>query len=414
MEWPLMTPMRQHLDDTALPDFEIAVAKGIRARLAEADISPGQSVAIGVGSRGVSPIVKIVRVVVRELKAAGLKPFVVPAMGSHGGSTAEGQAGVLRGYGITPDGVGAEINATMDTVVLGRTTSGLEVRGDAIAHGADHIVIIARVKPHTDFNGEIESGLCKMTAIGLGKRAGAELIHGAGLAENFPQVAAVAIATNRFLAGVALVENPFGQPSKVQVSAGVDFHETDRLLLREAKRILPRVPVEMLHLLVVDEMGKNISGAGMDSNVVGMHRLLCGGERLLDYRLLAVLRLTEESKGNAIGIGMADFTTQALVDSIDKNTSYVNALVSTMVQPMRVPMTFPTDEECSRAAISMATRTSQGKPRIARIKNTLELEKFWVSGHVVGELQDSGRAEVSGDPERLAFDDHGELVGHGV
>ena len=299
MKWPPMISMRQEFDSASLDDLEGELARGIRDRLARSQWEAGQSVAVGVGSRGVSPLRRVVSTVVRELSAAGLKPFIVPAMGSHGGATAEGQRQVLAELGVTAEAVGAEIRATMETVLLGKTPRGVEIYWDANAFGADRVVVIGRVKPHTDFKGEIESGLCKITAVGLGKRKGAEKIHENGLAETIPEGASVALATGKVLMGIALVENPFDQPAIVKVVGPDQFLQTDRELLALAKRMLPRIPTDSLHLLVVDEMGKNISGAGMDTNVVGMYRLLGYGERKPDYRYLAALRLTEASHGNA-------------------------------------------------------------------------------------------------------------------
>ena len=410
VDWPLMTPMRQEFDVTTVPDLESELSMQVRARLAKSKVVEGGSVAVGVGSRGVSPIRRVVSTIVSELKLAGLRPFIVPAMGSHGGSTAAGQQDVLEQYGISEETVGCEVRPTMDTHILGQTPQGVQIHGDANAYSADHIVIVARVKPHTDFKADIESGLCKMLSIGLGKRNGAETIHAAGLAETIPEAATVALGTGKILFGVALVENALDLPALVRVAADYEFHSTDRELLVTAKRILPRLPADSLDLLIVDEMGKNISGAGMDTNIVGTWRLHASSDRNPDYRYLAALRLTKESNGNASGIGMADFTTRALVDAIDFQASNINAITSLVTTAVRVPITFETDEICLETGVSVANRLSPSRPRIGRIKNTMELETFWVTQPVAVELECAGRAKPDGEPEPFEFDADGRLV----
>ena len=410
LEWPAMAPMRQRFEDEAVDDLDGVISRGVRARLAQARPAPGASVAIGVGSRGVSPILQVVSVVVRELKDAGLRPFVVPAMGSHGGGTAEGQRRVLTEYGISEEQIGAPVRATMETKLLGTTPQGVEVHGDANAFGADHVAIIGRVKPHTAFRAEIESGLCKMLTVGLGKRKGAERIHEGGLAETIPAAAEVVLATGKVLFGLALVENAFDRPHTVRVAAPDDFLRTDRELLVLAKKLLPKLPMDHLHLLVVDEMGKNISGTGMDTNVVGMWRRI-GGERSPDYGSLVVLRLTAESEGNASGVGMADFVTNALVDAIDREKTYVNALTALVPFMVRIPLTLRTDRDCLGTAIEFARRSAGGGLRMARIKNTLEIERFWVTENVAAELEAGRFAERDGAPKRMEFDAAGNLAG---
>ncbi len=411
MQWPQMIRMRQQLNGAHIADLEGCLRDGLRARLGGSAITPGQTVAVGVGSRGVSPIVTVVRTIVEELRRAHLDPFIVPAMGSHGGATAAGQEAVLAEYGITLDSVGAPVRATMDVIELGRGPSGQTFFGDANAYRADHVVVIGRVKPHTDFKGEIESGLCKMTSVGLGKQVGAERIHETGLAATIPEGAQVAIDYGRLLLGVALVENAYDQPAHCEVVAPDQFHVTDRRLLIEAKRLLPRLPIEQLELLVVDVMGKNISGAGMDTNVVGLWRLQCFGEKRPDYHYLTALRLTEESGGNATGIGMADFASGKLVEAMDPSKTYINGTTSLVVSGSRVPMNFPTDVETLEVAISAASRlANRGTPRMARIRNTMELEEFWTSEPVAVQLEAEGRAQRTGDAECFAFDGGGDLV----
>ncbi len=411
MERPTLVPMRQELDNTQIDDFEAALARKIRNHLATASFNSGDTVALGVGSRGVTPLVAAVSTIIRELKAAGLEPFIVPAMGSHGGATPEGQEAVLAEYRITESVVGAPIRATMDTVVSGKGPRGFEYLMDANAYNADHVAVLGRVKPHTDFHGDIESGLCKMTAVGFGKQKGAERIHQHGLAESIPESAQVAVDTGKILMGVAMVENPLDEPAYVEVVGGDRFHATDRDLLEKARTILPVLPADALHMLIVDEMGKNISGAGMDTNVIGLFRLLGEGPRTPDYRYITTLRLTPESNGNATGIGMADLVTQKLVDDMNPDYTYMNCLTSMTVQGARVPMTLPTDQAAIDTGLGLARRAAgSDTPLMARITNTMELQHFQASEPLAEQLEAAGVAARDGDPVALQFTPAGDLA----
>ena len=332
-------------------------------------------------------------------------------MGSHGGATPEGQEAVLAEYRITESVVGAPIRATMDTVVSGKGPRGFEYLMDANAYNADHVAVLGRVKPHTDFHGDIESGLCKMTAVGFGKQKGAERIHQHGLAESIPESAQVAVDTGKILMGVAMVENPLDEPAYVEVVGGDRFHATDRELLEKARTILPVLPADALHMLIVDEMGKNISGAGMDTNVIGLFRLLGEGPRTPDYRYITTLRLTPESNGNATGIGMADLVTQKLVDDMNPDYTYMNCLTSMTVQGARVPMTLPTDQAAIDTGLGLARRTAgSDTPLMARITNTMELQHFQASEPLAEQLEAAGVAARDGDPVALQFTPAGDLA----
>jgi len=403
--------MRQELDNTRIDDFEATLARKIRDHLATASFNSGDTVALGVGSRGVTPLVAAVSTIVRELKAAGLEPFIVPAMGSHGGATPEGQEAVLAEYRITESVVGAPVRASMETVVTGKGPRGFEYLMDANAYNADHVAVLGRVKPHTDFHGDIESGLCKMTAVGFGKQKGAERIHQHGLAESIPESAQVAVDTGKILMGVAMVENPLDEPAYVEVVGGDRFHATDRDLLEKASAILPVLPADALHMLIVDEMGKNISGAGMDTNVIGLFRLLGEGPRTPDYRYITTLRLTPESNGNATGIGMADLVTQKLVDDMNPDYTYMNCLTSMTVQGARVPMTLPTDQAAIDTGLGLARRAAgSDTPLMARITNTMELQHFHASEPLAEQLEAAGSATRDGDPVALQFTAAGDLA----
>ena len=406
-----MVPVRQRFPDDAIEDLEGTIARGVQ-RWADghpevlARLRPGAEVAIGVGSRGVSPLFQVVSTLVGALRALNLSPFVVPAMGSHGGGTAEGQREVLAGYGIDEARLGVPVRSSMETVVLGQTEAGVPVHVDANAARADGVVVIGRVKPHTGFRGPVESGLCKMLAVGLGKANGARNIHAGGLAVTIPAAARLATAKAPVLFGVALVENAYDRPCRVEIAEPERFYDVDHALLDVARERLPRVPLEAADLLIVEEMGKNVSGTGMDPNVIGMWRRF-GGERTPNYERVAVLGLTKQSHGNATGLGLADFTTRRLVDAINWPESHLNALTALDPLICRVPMTLANDQACVDTALDVLRRsTGKVNPSIVRIKNTLELEHLWVSEN----LRDQVDADVDGEPADLAFDGSGGLA----
>ena len=407
-----MVLVRQAFDTAELDDLEDHLTVGLRRQLERAALPPGASVAIAVGSRGVSPVVQVVQTLVRGLLEAGLCPFVVPAMGSHGGGTAEGQASVLADYGVHEQAVGAPVRATMETVVLGTTTSGITVHLDAEAAAADGVIVIGRVKPHTGFRGPIESGLCKMSVIGLGNRRGAESLHAHPLATGIPEAAALTVASGHLLCGVALVENAFDRPARAEVVPPEAFHATDERLLKLARELMPRLPLDKLDGLLIDRMGKNISGSGMDPNVVGMWRRLGELDRKPDYGWLAVLGLTPESHGNAVGIGLADLCSRKLADAIDHEALAMNTLTAMALHAAKVPLTLPTDRACYETVLHLATRSTSKALRIGRIRNTLELETFWVSEAVLDDLP--GTCEVVESATPFGFDADNTIVEAGA
>ena len=409
---PRMHLVRQAFDTFELDDLEGRLTVGLRRQLERVALHPGASVAIAVGSRGVSPVVQVVRTLVRGLREAGLRPFIVPAMGSHGGGTAEGQASVLADYGVHERSVDAPIRATMATVELGTTSSGITVHLDALAAAADGVIVIGRVKPHTGFRGPIESGLCKMSVIGLGNRRGAESLHAHPLASSIPEAAALTIASGHLLCGVALVENAFDRPAHAEVVSPEAFHTTDESLLKLAHKLMPRLPLDKLDALLIDRMGKNISGSGMDPNVVGMWRRLGELDRKPDYGWLAVLGLTPESHGNAVGIGLADLCCRKLTDAIDHEVLAMNALTAMALHAAKVPLTLPSDRACYETVLHLAARSTQQPLRIGRIRNTLELETFWVSEGVLDDLPMN--CEVVEPETPFGFDVHDAIVEDGA
>ena len=409
---PCMHLVRQQFDASEVPDFDRRLAAEARSVLTAQGVGSGSRIAIAVGSRGVSPVARVVRIVGEAVRSLEAEPLIVPAMGSHGGGTADGQAEVLAGYGISEAALGVPVRATMDTVDLGATDAGVRVHMDAAAAAADGLVVIGRIKPHTSFRGTVESGLCKMLAIGLGNRRGAETIHAHDLATTIPAAARVALAAAPVRMGVGLVENAFDRPHRLAVVGPEAFESTDHELLKVARGVLPRLPLDRLDLLVVDRMGKNVSGTGMDPNVIGMWRRFPELPHEPDYRWLAVLGLTEQSHGNAVGIGMADLTSRKLTDVIDPVPTHANVLTSMAVGMAKVPLTLPNDRECVAMGLTLAERSSSEPLRVARIASTMELETLWLSEAALTDLP--GSCDVVAGGASFDFGEDGSIVESGV
>ncbi len=406
---PRFFKVRQDLPTDRVQDVAEAVRGELRRiGLGERLLKPNASVAITAGSRGIADIPLVIRTVAEVVRAAGGQPFVVPAMGSHGGATVEGQRHVLAEYGITEQSVGAPIRATMDTVELGRTASGAMVYLDANAAQADATIVVNRVKAHTAFRGEIESGLCKMTCIGLGKAVGAEQIHAHGLRESIPQGAVLALERANIVAGLALVENAAHDLAVVRATLPEGFVDTDRELLRVANDYLPRVPFEHLHVLVVGWLGKNISGSGMDYNVVGMWRRI-GGDKVPNFERIVVLDLTDESGGNGLGVGIADFTTRRLYDKLDLAKMYLNGLTSSALEAIKIPIVLESDRQAMQVALHAVGHGADA--RVAVIRSTLEVDELWASEALAEEVEANPRLERLGPSAELDFTPDGRLEG---
>jgi hypothetical protein len=371
-------------------------------------------VAIAVGSRGIAEIPAFVRAVVCAVRDAGASPFIVPALGSHGGATADGQQQILESLGVTEDACEAPIRSSMEVVELGTTSRGTPVHLDANAARADGVIPVARVKAHTDFRGEVESGLLKMCAIGLGKHHGARTLHGLGvpgIRDHMVDVGCAVAGSGHVLFGLAIVENAYDEPAIVEAVAPPEFRARDAALLETYKRWMPRLPVDDLDVLIVDRMGKDYSGTGMDTNVIGRFRIAGEAEpESPRIKHVVVSDLTEASHGNALGMGLADLSTERLRARIDYRATYENVLTSTFLERAKVPMILPHD----RAAIEAAVRCNWGvapeDTRLARIPNTLHLELVHVSQPLLAEVLERGDAEVAGDPFPLRFGDDGYLA----
>ncbi|UCE55001.1 MAG: DUF2088 domain-containing protein [Desulfobacterales bacterium] len=411
MHFPPLYRIQQCFDVTSIGD----VARTVRDEFANFDpndkIRPGQTVAVGVGSRGTHDLKILVATAVECLRVMQLEPYIIPAMGSHGGATGEGQAQVLAELGITEESVKAPIVSNMDTVSLGRVESGAEVFFAKDALAADHIVVINRVKPHTAFRAEVESGLCKILAVGCGRQKGASNMHKFDLAKTIIPAAEMIIEKTPVLCGLAVTENALGGTHSIKLARPKEFAEVDREFLKTAWKLLPKLPIDDLDVLLVEEMGKNVSGAGMDPNVIGFWRRE-GGERKPDYRILVVLDLTPQSHGNATGIGMADLTTRRVIDQIDYHATYMNAFTSGVLRSVRVPITLENDKAVLETALNRSP--DPFGVRLVRIVNTGALETFWATEAVLPELRGQKNITVVETPLELKFSDDDRLLPTGI
>jgi uncharacterized protein (DUF362 family) len=400
--WALVhrTLDRREIDDVdaAVHDAFAAVAGAIR---------PGLRVALAAGSRGIDRIDEVVAAMVRELRANGADVFVVPAMGSHGGATAEGQLEVLASLGLTEARLGCEIRSSMDTVRLGEVEGGIPVFIDRIAlQEADAIIPVNRVKPHTDFTGPVESGLEKMIAIGLGKQKGADTFHAQGFdafAELIPKVAAFTLARAPIPFGLALVENGYARLRRIEAVRSPDIDARERLLRDEADAYLARLPFEQLDVLVLDQIGKDISGLGMDSNVVGRYYSGPTG-RGTSIQRIYLRDLTDETEGNAVGIGMADVVHRRAVARMDATRTYMNCVTAKTPEGARVAMTASSDRQGLDLALACCLRVDPRTARIARIRDTKHLEWFFASEALLDELRQRDDCEIHGEPTAIGFD----------
>jgi hypothetical protein len=411
MTFPKMFRVKQELQGPMLADIPAAVRETMRGLKLADRVKPGQTVAITSGSRGVANIDRITKAVVDELKTLGLKPFICPTMGSHGEATAEGQLKILENYGITEATMGCPMKSSMEVVEIGKV-KGTAVFCDKNAWGADHIVVIGRVKTHTDFDGEIESGLYKMMAIGLGKQHGAENYHRAGhhysYAEIFPLVGQAVLDSGHVLFGLGIVENGHDQTAKVQAVLPKDFAAAEKALLKEAKAWMARLPFDKLDVLIVDELGKNISGAGMDPNVIGRASVQKPAGKP-HIRMLFVRDITPEAEGNAIGVGFAEMTTKRLVQKINYAAMHMNAITSGVAEAAKVPMAFDTDRQAIEIALGMIGLTPSEQARIVRIKNTLHLTEIDCSEALLAEVRAHKRLTPATAGAAMSFDAQGNL-----
>ena len=403
---PRMARARQVFADDAIEDVEAAVRTEFRGAGVANRITTGASIAVAVGSRGLADLPILVRTIVDELKRCGAEPFVVPAMGSHGGATAEGQENLLASLGVTAETVGCPIRSSMETVEIDTLDNGLPVLMDALAMEADGIAIINRVKPHTSFSGTYESGLVKMISIGLGKQRGAQSCHALGFGEmatNIVDMARIKLAKTKLLFGLASVENSYDRICRLAVVPAEQILEQEPDLLREAKARMPRILFNPLDILVVDRMGKEYSGAGMDPNITGRASTPYVESRLQTTRLV-VLDLSDKTAGNATGVGLADVCTKRLFERIDFQATYANHITSTTIAGARIPMMMETDKLAIQAAATTCNSPTMDRLRVVRIPNTLHLETILISEALLDEAADNPSIVVESDPQDWSFD----------
>mgnify|MGYP001485602305 CR=1 FL=1 len=397
-----LTKVLRRFPGEGIPDLEAAVAAEFsRPDSPFRDLRPGARIAVAAGSRGIANLAPVVRAVVRELRSRDARPFVIPAMGSHGGATAEGQREVLAGYGVTEAGVGAPVVSSLDVVELPAAPDGTRVYISRDAWESDGVLLVNRVKPHTDFHGSHESGLVKMAVIGLGKHAQALEIHShgvAGLRERILPAARVVLGTGKVLGGLGIVENAREETAVLRLVPAEEIVGADRDLLELAKSLQPRLPVDDLDVLLVDEMGKEVSGVGMDSNVIGRIRVR-GQEEPARPRIssIAVFDLTEASHGNALGVGLADVITRRLRDRIDLRVTAENVVTSGFLERGKVPLAAETDRAAVEIALRGASVRDLSRARILRIRNTLRLGEFWISDALLRDLAGREGVEITGE-----------------
>jgi hypothetical protein len=415
---PQVTRIRRLLPDVPTEHDPYAAAQAALAPLA-GSVAPGARIAVTAGSRGIHDLVVVVRAAVDWLRSVGAEPFVVPAMGSHGGATAEGQREMLAGLGVTPESVGCPIEATMETIVLGTLPDGTPVHHDAVVAKADGVLLVNRVKPHTDFHGPVESGLAKILAIGLGNRHGAAALHAGGiplLGASIEAAARMIVDTGKVLGGLAILENAHEKTAAVElvVAEGIG-RAAEAALLQRAGSLMARLPFDSLDVLVVDEMGKDKSGAGMDTNVLGR----CWVHGIPEFEspsiaTVTVHRLTEASHGNASGLGLADVMPARLLEQIDLRTSYVNALTSGAggARRSRLPMVMEDDAAAVLAAVTMSGRRDWSSLRLARIRDTLSPNELMVTPALLTEAADRFDLEIAGTARDLT-DATGSLTSWG-
>ncbi len=417
---PEVWTVRQNAEAPTVGNLEAATVVALKPLLEDRRIAPGASVAVGVGSRGIDNLVVVVRTVIQELKRRGCQPFIVPAMGSHGGATAEGQTAMLRGYGITEEAVGAPIRATMEVGQVGALENGYPVYFDCNALGADAVLVVNRVKPHTDFMADIESGPSKMCAIGLGKQKGASTIHryGAdGLRSIMPAVARVLVGRTNIVGGLALIENPYGRTAEIHALCAADFtKEPEQQLLKRSRELSPKLPFDEIDVLVVDLMGKDISGSGMDTHVLGRARMPSIREEEWDgphTRIVCVLDLTEPSHGNAAGLGLADMTTRRLIERMNFAATFINHRTSGEggVERGRLPIILEDAEQCVKSAMALCGQGDLEKVRLVHIRDTEHLEAFEVSAALRAEVSGRDGLELDAEPHPLNLRQPLELGG---
>jgi len=415
MNFPQMALIKQTFDRNRVEDIPAAVTSELDRIGVRSKVKPGQKVAITAGSRGVASIAEITKAIVDFMKECGAEPFIFPAMGSHGGGTSEGQKALLSHYNITEKTMECPILSTMEVDEIGRSPDDLPIFLDKYARSADHIVAVNRVKPHTKFKATIESGLMKMMAIGMGKHHGADLYHKAstllGMKRVIETVGLVVMEKSPVLCGLGTVENGYDATAIIRAALPEKLVDEEKDLLSEARKRMARIPFSDIDLLIIDEMGKNISGTGMDTNVTGVNRdLFEHFDTEPRTKRLFVRDLTPETEGNAVGIGLADFTTTRLVNKVDRGKTYINCLTGISPEKGAIPIYFDTDKECVEAAFSCLGMIDPAEARIVHIRDTLALERLHISGAYKTDIEKQDDLEIIEQWAPLPFGPDDNLI----
>jgi hypothetical protein len=413
---PRIFKIHQKIEAPRLPDVEKEILTLLDSFGLSSKVRPGERIALTAGSRGIRDKAKVLKVIVGRLKGLGAKPFIVPCMGSHGGATAEGQVQVLHHLGITEEYVGAPIVSSMEVKEIGRTNFGTPVLVDKnICEQADKIIVVNRIKPHTDFTHDVESGISKMIIIGMGKHKGALMAHRLTIKHGFPMIFKEVLPVIRralpFFFGVGIIENQYDQTASLHLLQPQDFYEGEKALLKRAAEIMPRLPYKQMDVLVVDEIGKNISGAGMDPNVTGRLYFI-GSAPLTEPKItrIFVRDLTPESEGNAIGVGFAEYTTTRLVKKINPRPTAINSITGMGPECGRIPIAFDQDRVALQAAFDNSGVLDPQDLRLVWIKNTLEMEYLWASEPLLKEAKANPNVEVVSGLQNIPFDAAGNMV----
>ncbi|MBS3787599.1 DUF2088 domain-containing protein [Candidatus Bipolaricaulota bacterium] len=407
IQLPRFTDITQSVPDPTVDDLEDKIREQLASTELKKRIFSGDKVAIAVGSRGIDRFSEVVETLVDRLKELGTRPFIVPAMGSHGGATAEGQKEILHGYGINEGNVGAPIKSSMETVKIAETDTGVPVFFDKISYEADAVIVVNRVKVHTDFQGELESGIHKMMAIGLGKHKGAASLHENGFgvfSELIPEVGQIILNKAPVRLGVGLLENGHDHLCDVKAWDPEDVKHGEKKMLERQKDLMPQLPFDGIDILVVEKMGKDISGSGMDTNVLGRVK-----EARPDIELVIVLDLTEETHGNATGIGLADITTERLFNMFDPGSTYTNHITAQNIDMAKLPMVLPSDLFAIKTALKTLDKEPQ-EAKIVRIQDTLHIMELEISEGLISEAEGQTKVSTTSDLHELQFDNEGCLI----
>ena len=411
VEIPQMYKVRQKFPNEKIEDIPAEILKQLSRPEIESTISPGTNIAITAGSRGISNIDILTKGIVDFVKSKGANPFIVPAMGSHGGCTAEGQCAILRGYGITEETMGCPIHSSMETVQIGTTEEDHPVFIDRNAAEADAIIVAGRIKPHTLFRGPYESGIIKMLAIGLGKQKGAETTHDAGskhMHHTIPLFGKAVLKHANVIFGVGFIENAYDETYKIVALTPQEIIDKEPGYQEESKAQMPKILIGETDVLVVDKIGKNFSGDGMDPNITGTFasKYASGG---VQSQNVVVLDLTDETHGNASGIGTADVTTRRAYEKMDFEMTYPNSITSNVIEAAKIPMVMASDRDAVAVAIKTCVDIDKSKVRVIRIKNSLHIDEIYVSDSLLEEAKKHPDIEIISGPEPWPFDEKGNL-----